>query len=202
MPGMAYGRPFLFGYFSGIENNYFNICSQFTVMPPTFEKNYCPYCGEGLSSKEIEEKDRDFCEACDRVIWRNASPVAAVIIREGDKILFVKRGIEPGKGLWSLPAGFLELRESPSEAAVRELEEETGLEVDEKDLNFVDVLNMERFPGQRLVATVYSIDFSEASGDISAGDDAEEAKFWSLEELRADEQQELRSQFIDAIEGL
>ena len=167
-------------------------------MPPTFEKNYCPYCGEGLSSKNLEGKDRDFCEACDRVIWRNASPVAAVIVRKGDEVLFVKRGIEPGKGLWSLPAGFLEHRESPSEAAVRELEEETGLKVSEEDLNFVDALNMERFPGQRLVATVYSVDFVEASGDVSAGDDADEAEFWSIDELRGSGEK-MRENFVSAI---
>ena len=167
-------------------------------MPPNFEPEYCPYCGKGLSSREIEEKSRLYCEACDRVIWRNASPGAAVIVRKGDEVLFVKRGIEPGKGLWSLPAGFLEYEESPSEAAVRELEEETGLEVDEKDLDFVDALNMERFPGQRLVATVYSVDFEEASGDISAGDDADKAKFWSVKDLR-ESGEKMRENFASAI---
>jgi ADP-ribose pyrophosphatase YjhB (NUDIX family) len=48
-------------------------------------------------------------------------------VREGDKILFVQRAIEPRKGFWTLPGGFVELDESTEEAALRELEEETAL---------------------------------------------------------------------------
>lgn len=171
-------------------------------MPPTFDKNYCPYCGTGLSSRQVEGKERDFCEACDRVIWRNASPVSAVIVEKDDQILFVKRGIEPGKGKWSLPAGFLEYEERPDQGAVRELEEETGLKVDPDDMEFLEALNMERFPGQRLIATVYRIDYENVEGELNAGDDAVEASFWNLEELRKDEKEELRSHFVESIEKI
>jgi 8-oxo-dGTP diphosphatase len=168
-------------------------------MPPSFEPEYCPYCGEGLGSKEVEGRERLYCEVCDRVIWRNADPVAAVVVRKNEKILFIKRGIEPGKGEWSLPAGFLELEESPSEAAVRELEEETGLKVDERDLEFLDAINMERFPGQRLVATVYTVDIENATGNITSGSDAEEACFWNVKDFEGSVE-ELREHFVTALD--
>ena len=171
-------------------------------MPPTFEKNYCPYCGEDISSRKIEGKERKFCEACDRVIWRNAEPVSAVVVEKDDKLLFVKRGIEPGKGKWSLPAGFLEYREQPVKGAVRELEEETGLKANPDDLEFLEALNMERFPGQRLLATMYKINYQDVEGKLKAGDDAVEASFWTLEELRKDKEEELRSHFVEVIEDL
>ena len=169
-------------------------------MAPAFEKNFCPYCGKGLSSKEMDGRDRKFCQGCDRFIWRNASPVSAVIVERNDEILFVKRGIEPGKGEWSLPAGFIEYEEQPEKGAVREFVEETGLKADPEDLQLVEALNIERFPGQRLVATVYMLEYVEASGKVSGGDDAEKAKFWEVEELRKEGEEELRGTFFEFIQ--
>ncbi|MFQ6077381.1 MAG: NUDIX hydrolase [Candidatus Bathyarchaeia archaeon] len=53
-----------------------------------------------------------------------------VVIREGDKILLIRRGVNPGKGRWSIPGGLVELGEEVREAAKREVEEETGLRVE------------------------------------------------------------------------
>lgn len=164
-----------------------------------FKQSHCPYCGEGLSTVFEEERERLYCRVCDRIIWRNASPVSAVVVEKDEELLFVKRGIEPGKGEWSLPAGFLEYEEEPAEAAARELEEETGLEVDEEDLRLVDTLNIERFEGQRLLATVYKIRAEKASGNISPGSDAEEARYWCVERLREDESEVLRKHFLEVI---
>ena len=167
-------------------------------MAPEMVPSHCPYCGNELGETFEEGRERLYCSNCDRVIWRNAEPVAAVIVEKGEKILLVKRGIAPGEGKWSLPAGFLEYEENPSQAAVRELEEETGLKASEEDLEFVDALNMERFPDQRLVANVYSINAGKTRGEVSHGSDAEDAKFWNLEELR-ESGEEIRHHFLDAI---
>ncbi len=51
-----------------------------------------------------------------------------VLIRQGEEYLMIKRGSEPDKGLWSIPGGMVEIGEKAEEAAVREAEEETGLE--------------------------------------------------------------------------
>ena len=58
-------------------------------------------------------------------------PVAAVgvLIQDKDKVLLIKRGTEPGKDLWSIPGGMIELGETAREAGKREVEEETGLKV-------------------------------------------------------------------------
>lgn len=167
-----------------------------------FKPTYCPYCGEGLSNRNSEGRERLYCEVCERFIWRTASPVSAVIVRKRGEVLLIKRGIKPGKGKWSLPAGFLEYEEDPEKAASRELEEETGLRIEKKDLQLVGALNMERLPGQRLVAIVYETSFEKTSGEIKPGSDAEEASFWRLNELRNDEEEELRTHFIDRLEDL
>lgn len=163
-----------------------------------FEPTYCKYCGAKLEKKYAEGSERPYCPSCDRIIWQNAEPVAATVVRKDNEILFVKRGIKPGKGEWSLPAGFLEFEEEPAKAAARELEEETGLKVQEKDMELFESLAMERFPGQRLVAFIFSVDSINAEGEISAGDDAEKALYWTIEELEESEE-ELREHFVYAM---
>lgn len=163
-----------------------------------FEPSYCRYCGTELQEKHVEEKDRPYCPSCDRIIWQNAEPVAATVLRKGEEILFVKRGIEPGKGEWSLPAGFLEYDEEPAHAAARELEEETGLKVEPSELELFESMNIERFPNQRIVALIFSVDMKKASGEISAGDDAADANFWTIQELEASDEI-LRQHFVSAM---
>jgi len=63
--------------------------------------------------------------------------VAALIINEKGEILLIKRKAEPGKGLWSIPGGVVELGENLHDALVREVKEETGLDI--KPLSFLDV---------------------------------------------------------------
>ena len=167
-------------------------------MPPEIVPSYCPFCGDELDEKFEEGRDRLYCGSCDRFIWRNAEPVAAVVVEKEGKVLLVKRGIEPAKGEWSLPAGFLELEETPDEAAVRELEEETGLSADKEDLELVDIMNIERFPNQRLLATVYTVEAEKVSGKISPGSDAEDARYWRPEEVEA-QGEKLKEQFKEAI---
>lgn len=163
-----------------------------------FQPSHCPFCGEKLGQKTEEGRKRLYCSSCDRIIWKNAEPVSAVIVYRDEEILLIKRGIEPAKGSWSLPAGFLEYEEHPDEAAARELEEETGLKIESEELEILESMNMERFPGQRLLATIYTVDFEKVSGTISAGDDAADADFWELKEFENSDE-ELREHFVKAI---
>lgn len=67
--------------------------------------------------------------------------VGGVVIKEG-KILMIKRAFEPGAGKWSIPGGMVELGESLSEACAREVEEETGIEVEVLELiNVFDMID-------------------------------------------------------------
>ena len=58
----------------------------------------------------------------------------SALIRQGDMVLLVKRGAEPGKGCWALPGGLLELGEDLADAVKREVQEETGLLVEPTDI--------------------------------------------------------------------
>ena len=91
-------------------------------------KQFCPYCGHRLMDKVIEGRTRRFCESCSTPIYENPVPATCTVIADPDnRILLVKRAVDPKKGFWCLPGGFMELRETPEEAGLRELKEETGL---------------------------------------------------------------------------
>lgn len=69
------------------------------------------------------------CPACGTHHWRNAKPCAGALVTNGGKLLLVRRAFAPYEGWWDIPGGFCEPDEHPADAAVREVREETGLEV-------------------------------------------------------------------------
>jgi ADP-ribose pyrophosphatase YjhB (NUDIX family) len=95
--------------------------------------NYCSRCGTELTFGEIEGEDRQRlgCPSCGHIAYVNPRLVVTTIpINDAGEIVLLRRGIEPGRGLWAQPGGFLEVDETVTEAAVRETLEETGLIVE------------------------------------------------------------------------
>lgn len=140
---------------------------------------YCPYCGDQLRKKPQGEVLRDYCDHCDHFFYDNPLPVVSSIVDKDRKILLVKRKYEPNKGEWCLPMGFAETGESNEAAALRELEEETGIIGQVLDL--VDVASgFSKIYGDLLFIT-YETEW--AGGKLQAGDDAEEVGFFSFDKM-------------------
>ena len=92
------------------------------------EKTFCPYCAGKLIKKPCEGALRLFCEHCEEPVYENPIPATCLVVVDNqDRVLLVKRSVEPKKGFWCLPGGFMELGETAERAGLRELEEETGL---------------------------------------------------------------------------
>ena len=84
------------------------------------KKTFCHYCGTRLTEKICEGSLRLFCEHCDEPIYENPIPATClVVVDNSDRVLLVKRSVEPKKGFWCLPGGFMELGESPEKAIER-----------------------------------------------------------------------------------
>jgi ADP-ribose pyrophosphatase YjhB (NUDIX family) len=98
-----------------------------TLEPAPLAWNYCPICGAALVICDDGQSDRPCCTRCRRFYYSNPVPAACCIVRKDDTLLFVQRAVEPRKGLWVLPGGFVEIGETTEQAALRELAEETGL---------------------------------------------------------------------------
>jgi mutator protein MutT len=110
--------------------------------------------------------------------------VGAIIICNG-KILLVKRRGEPGKGRWSIPGGIVELGETVEEAVIREVKEETGLDVAEPEL--IDVVdNIVQDEEERVKWHFVILDFfvKVRGGKLRASDDAEEIRWVPLDEAK------------------
>ncbi|MCB1704059.1 MAG: NUDIX hydrolase [Halioglobus sp.] len=92
---------------------------------------FCYRCGSPLEPRVPAGDDqlRECCTACEYVHYVNPRILVSCLIHSDTKILWIRRGLEPRRGLWAMPAGFMEQGESLQQAAVRELREETGLEI-------------------------------------------------------------------------
>jgi len=142
-------------------------------------KNYCYKCGSKLQRVNVDGVERDVCSECGEVNYANPIPASAVGIVDEDRILLVKRAIEPKKGLWCLPSGFVEIDETVQECAIREVKEETNLDI--VLTGIVDVYTVFEDPRYVCLLVVYTGNVT--GGDLAAGDDAEEAAYFALNEL-------------------
>jgi thiamine-phosphate diphosphorylase len=143
-------------------------------------KEFCHFCGFGLSKRFIEGRERLFCERCQRPIYENPIPATAVvIINEKDEILLVKRNVEPKKGEWCLPGGFLEIGETPEECCLRELKEETGLEGE------VNTWAGNELSGSPIYKSVIVMGYTikNVKGQMRPGDDCDEALYFNPKNL-------------------
>lgn len=106
-----------------------------------------------------------------------------VVFNAVGEVLLIRRGNEPYRGCWALPGGFMEMDETIEHCAVRELQEETGLQVEEDDLLMIGVYSrLGRDPRGRTVTVAYSVHL-EGCCDARGGDDAAEARWFPLTAL-------------------
>ena len=144
------------------------------------KKTFCPYCGTRLTEKICEGSPRLFCEHCDEPIYENPIPASCLVVVDNmNRVLLVKRNVEPKKGFWCLPGGFMELGESPEKAALRELEEETGL------LGRIEMLLGVSSNPSAQYHTVLMVGYliRQYTGTLIAGDDADDAVYFHYDEL-------------------
>lgn len=141
---------------------------------------YCGRCAAELIDRMLEGRVRRVCPACGSVAYRNPLPVVAVVLfNERGELLLVKRAEEPQRGAWCLPIGFAEIGETVQEAALRELQEETGVAG-----RIVRLLDVDSYPsdyyGDLLIVTYEAV---KAGGEERPGDDAEEVGYFAAERL-------------------
>jgi ADP-ribose pyrophosphatase YjhB (NUDIX family) len=139
---------------------------------------YCPRCATAMVDQEVYGRVRRVCPECRFVQFIDPKVSAAVMALQDGKVLLVKRAMDPARGSWCFPGGFMELGETPQQTAIRECLEESGFEVEITGL--VDVYYYEDYRGSG-VLIVYKGRVS--GGQARPGDDAEIVAFFGPDEL-------------------
>jgi ADP-ribose pyrophosphatase YjhB (NUDIX family) len=106
--------------------------------------NYCTHCGGRLALRwlEADQRHRYVCAGCRKVHYENPRPLVWCYVHWQGSLVFCRRAQPPAQGLWSPPAGFVEKGETLEEAVVREVNEETGIELEPKLLELFRVTSL------------------------------------------------------------
>lgn len=146
------------------------------------EYRYCPYCATPLVEAFRFDRVRPTCSACGFIHFQDPKvAVIALVIHEG-RVLLVQRGVNPGKGYWALPGGYMDAGEMPAVALQREIDEEVGLAIEVHSL--IDIYPMVGGDGQA-IGIVLAFEAAPA-GDIAidnVGDDVQAAGWFAPPEI-------------------
>ncbi len=125
---------------------------------------HCRVCGSSVTYRvpADDNRDRAVCDACGEIHYENPINVVGTLPVWRDQVLLCRRNIEPRKGYWTLPAGFLELGESTSEGAMRETDEEAGARIELGEL--FTILNVVRAGQVHLFYLARMLDTTLAPG--------------------------------------
>ena len=143
-------------------------------MPSSY--TYCHRCGEVLGEEHVAGALRPKCGGCGEIVFFDPKLAVVVIASQDSRILMVKRDIDPMMGRWSFPSGYVDRGEVVEEAAVREVREETNVEV-----SLDGLLGVYSRQGAPVVLVAYAA--SIVGGSLWAGDEAQAVKLFESDDL-------------------
>jgi ADP-ribose pyrophosphatase YjhB (NUDIX family) len=143
---------------------------------------HCRVCGAATQYRvpPDDNRERAVCTACGEIHYENPLNVVGTVPVWGDQVLLCRRNIEPRHGMWTLPAGFMELGESTATGALRETIEEAGARVEMQDL--FTVLNVVRVGQVHLFYRARMLDTH-----LDPGPETIEARLFREDEIPWDE---------------
>ena len=144
---------------------------------------FCPTCAGALERRLLKSGDpeRQVCTKCGQVLYEDPKvAVGTIISTDDERIVLVRRAIEPGYGKWVFPGGYVDRGEEVTAAAVREAKEEAGL-----DITLDHLINVYSYAGRPLVVIVYAA--SIVGGELCTDEECLEAQLFKPEEIPWDE---------------
>lgn len=142
------------------------------------EFRFCPVCGGNLYQQLVKEQEppRLVCSQCDFVFYLDPKVVACSVVEIDGRIVLLKRAIDPQRGKWVLPGGYVDRGEEVTAAAIRETQEECGLRT-----RISRLLGVYSYPGRPAVVVVYVAEY--VAGELIAGDETEEVGLYLRQEI-------------------
>ena len=140
------------------------------------DEKFCPKCSAPLELRGIDGIRRPVCSRCGRVVYHDPKVTAAAVVERDGRVLMVRRGMEPGLGLWSLPGGYVDRGEVVEAAAEREVLEETGI-----DVEVTGLVEVSSEAGHPVILVTY--DARIVDGNLSPGPEVLEVDFFPPDQL-------------------
>ena len=151
---------------------------------------YCPHCGAELKPVQVLHQQRPGCVACGFVHFRDPKVAVVGLVTQGDRVLLIRRGVDPGKGRWALPGGYMDAGEMPVEALQRELNEEVGLAVTVQQLLDIYPMAGAQGPSRGIVLAYAAVPAASPLDPelqpLTCRDDVTDAAWFTGEELPTD----------------
>jgi 8-oxo-dGTP diphosphatase len=139
---------------------------------------FCTACGASMATTAVHGISRRVCTQCCSVHYADPKVAVGVAVFRDDRLLLVRRVMEPGRGRWTVPGGYLDIGEDPRVAAAREVAEEASIEVEVGDV-------LEVFANPPAEGSTVFVLYAGRwiTGEPAAGDDADDAAFFARDEL-------------------
>jgi ADP-ribose pyrophosphatase YjhB (NUDIX family) len=152
------------------------------IRPPEFLYRFCPRCAGSLDSRTLKtgEPPRLVCQACGFVFFLDPKVATGAIFSLDGGILLVQRGIEPSYGKWVFPGGYVDRGESLEAAAIREVKEESGL-----DIRLTRLLDVYSSPGNPVILIAYAGEVT--GGSIQVDEEGLDARAFAPAEIPWDQ---------------
>jgi ADP-ribose pyrophosphatase YjhB (NUDIX family) len=147
------------------------------------EYKYCPHCATPLESRDVYGRQRAVCPTCSFIQFHDPKVAVIGLVTHEDRVLLICRAIDPGKGKWALPGGFMDAGEMPAEALQRELQEEVNLRV--RVLQLLDIFPMAVRSGRRqgIVLAFHAEPEDAQQIDLCCDAEVSDARWFATDEL-------------------
>jgi len=148
-----------------------------TAPPPLAALGYCPTCATPLVARLQEDREQPTCPACGFIRYLDPKVAVAVVVGDERGVLFGRRNIDPARGQWSFPAGYVNRGEALEEAAAREVMEELRVSV-----RLTRLVGVYSAHGDPVVLVVYAgvVEQGEPRAD---GHEVSEVRYFPLDAL-------------------
>jgi 8-oxo-dGTP diphosphatase len=147
---------------------------------------FCPYCATPLVQRTIYGQVRPVCPTCNFVQYFDPKVAVIGLVTHDTRVLLIQRAVEPAKGKWALPGGYMDAGEVPSEALQRELLEEVDLAVQVESLIEIFPMVVNAGPSNGIVLAFHAVPALGANLMLRCQDDACDARGFSVDELPED----------------
>lgn len=144
---------------------------------------YCPHCAHALEDRLVEGRLRRACPTCNFIHFPDPKVAVVALIEQDKRVLLIRRGVEPARGLWALPGGYMDAGEMPVDALRREVQEEVGISIHVAEL--LEIFPMVNRGVSLGIVLAYQAHPQEGDVALRACDDVDQARWFSVDELPA-----------------